>query len=469
MEGLLSLWNSVPHISEYRCIGRLFRLFGCHTHPPFDLVVQVHRVEGCTRYNSDLFIRFEWGRFFNETKVRRARKAGGILEFEERMNLSIRQCDNFFTVSLIELTRFKEEEIIALADVDIETISNPGGKMDKREVILTNRTDGERQHRGEITLHLALLKLEFELPREANPLLREALVNAQQEATATGTTFNQDWSRMAERERLACFAKVIEGELYVIRSPSMSTPAGERCCFFKAVEVREGRWEWCYWNSQKACLAGEPPRGRFPVLAISLVLPDKQDRDVFFVKYHTKQGPRDLFLRRKDRDRDVWSDGMYQFIEMLRLYLVENPPDIAPSAPIGTFRGAGTSSDTLENASSRTGFTDATSRNERANLMLRLESVRGSEGSAGGQRRNTCTFNETRALLQAEGALLSERAGGSIVDEAEEVYSKGNSTDRGGSTFHRNGTTMATESDNGSPTVPMPSALAEAMNRQMTR
>lgn len=56
-------------------------------------------------------------------------------------------------------------------------------------------------------------------------------------------------------------------------------------------------------------------------MAISLVLPDKYDRNTFYVRYHNHQGVHDLFFRRVDRDRNLWSDGLYEFIEKLREYL----------------------------------------------------------------------------------------------------------------------------------------------------
>ena len=71
--------------------------------------------------------------------------------------------------------------------------------------------------------------------------------------------------------------------------------------------------------------AGEKKKGGYSFLAISLVLPDKYDRNTFYVRYHNYQGVHDLFFRRVDRDRNLWSNGLYEFIERLREYLEKSP------------------------------------------------------------------------------------------------------------------------------------------------
>lgn len=71
--------------------------------------------------------------------------------------------------------------------------------------------------------------------------------------------------------------------------------------------------------------SGAKKKGGYSFLAISLVLPDKYDRNTFYVRYHNHQGVHDLFFRRVDRDRNLWSDGLYEFIEKLREYLEKSP------------------------------------------------------------------------------------------------------------------------------------------------
>ena len=71
--------------------------------------------------------------------------------------------------------------------------------------------------------------------------------------------------------------------------------------------------------------SGAKKKGGYSFLAISLVLPDKYDRNTFYVRYHNHQGVHDLFFRRVDRDRNLWSDGLYEFIERLREYLEKSP------------------------------------------------------------------------------------------------------------------------------------------------
>lgn len=57
-----------------------------------------------------------------------------------------------------------------------------------------------------------------------------------------------------------------------------------------------------------------------PLLSVTAVLRNDADgnRHQFFVRYVTRGGPRDLYLERIDRDRDVWVDGLYEFVQMVR-------------------------------------------------------------------------------------------------------------------------------------------------------
>ncbi|KAL8451852.1 hypothetical protein Emed_001732 [Eimeria media] len=155
------------------------------------------------------------------------------------------------------------------------------------------------------------------LPTAQSPLLQQAVLLAQQEAEAKKEPLNLDLASMGEKQRLVFFSKVLEGPLQrMAASGSAWTDL-----YFKAVETAKDKWEWCCWSSRQACYSDAAVVASYPFLAISLVLPDKSDKNVFYVRYHEKYKQHDLFFKRVDRSRDLWSDGLFEFIDKLRAYL----------------------------------------------------------------------------------------------------------------------------------------------------
>ncbi|KAL8453247.1 hypothetical protein Emag_001979 [Eimeria magna] len=155
------------------------------------------------------------------------------------------------------------------------------------------------------------------LPTAQSPLLQQAVLLAQQEAEAKKEPLNLDLASMGEKQRLVFFSKVLEGPLQ--RMAASGTAWTD--LYFKAVETAKDKWEWCCWTSRQACYSDAPVVASYPFLAISLVLPDKSDKNVFYVRYHEKYKQHDLFFKRVDRSRDLWSDGLFEFIDKLRAYL----------------------------------------------------------------------------------------------------------------------------------------------------
>ncbi|OEH76034.1 hypothetical protein cyc_01372 [Cyclospora cayetanensis] len=156
---------------------------------------------------------------------------------------------------------------------------------------------------------------------QMSPLIHQALLHAQYEAEGRGEPLKIDINSMSDLQRLRFFSKVLEGPLKLMSSIGGSWIP----LYFKATERRNGKWEWQYWDSKEECLSGAKKKGGYSFLAISLVLPDKYDRNTFYMRYHNHQGVHDLFFRRVDRDRNLWSNGLYEFIEKLREYLEKSP------------------------------------------------------------------------------------------------------------------------------------------------
>ncbi|KAL8435133.1 hypothetical protein Efla_006354 [Eimeria flavescens] len=301
----------IPHPSECSLIGLCFRRLGCHDHDKFDMLVEVHdimNVEG----NGQFSVELQAGRFFARTSQGEARKTK--VEIQERLTLHVRQCEREIHVRVLRHGVVGSEPIgecrikvkADLIDVGFPkrqsyTMMNEG-KACCKVILSFHRLDTAHVNLGEYQM---------------SPLIHQALLHAQYEAESRGEPLKLDINNMSDLQRLRFFSKVLEGPLKLMSSIGGSWVP----LYFKATERRSGKWEWQYWDSKEECLSGMKKKGGYSFLAISLVLPDKYDRNTFYVRYHNHQGVHDLFFRRVDRDRNLWSDGLYEFIEKLREYL----------------------------------------------------------------------------------------------------------------------------------------------------
>lgn len=63
----------------------------------------------------------------------------------------------------------------------------------------------------------------------------------------------------------------------------------------------------------------------YPFLSMSVVVADPTNRNCFYIKYHKDGNEFGLLLKKVDRDRDVWTDSIYEFIERSRDIYFKNP------------------------------------------------------------------------------------------------------------------------------------------------
>lgn len=136
-------------------------------------------------------------------------------------------------------------------------------------------------------------------------------------------------------------------------------------------------------------------------MAISLVLPDKYDRHCFYLRYHDMMGVHDLFFKRVDRDRNLWSDGLFEFIEKLREYLEKHPEATTAGMPSSS-RGAGDSGEKHKSKSSRKDDTTTASGEPGSSRVSTREgdgsrSPRGRSGEGGGRRGGKKDFHRHRS------------------------------------------------------------------------
>ncbi|PFH35778.1 transmembrane protein [Besnoitia besnoiti] len=307
--------KSIPHPSECALIGKVYRICGCHDHSKFDMLVEVHEIHNLSQ-SGKYYVELHAGRFDVRTGVCSAKK--GRVDIQERLSLHVRQVDSLVVV------RVKKQGLVSAEDFGDASIAVKSELLDagfpKRQPFLCQK-DGKTTCKVVLSFHrldTANVNLgDFQM----SPLLYQALLQAQYEAEARGETLHVDVYNMTDAERLRFLSKVLEGPLKQMGSLGGSW----KSFYFRAVERKNGKWEWQYWDSKDDCVSGVKKRGSYSFMAISLVLPDKHDRQCFYLRYHDTRGAHDLFFKRVDRDRNLWSDGLFEFIEKLREYLEKHP------------------------------------------------------------------------------------------------------------------------------------------------
>ncbi|KAF8822550.1 hypothetical protein IE077_003510, partial [Cardiosporidium cionae] len=300
-----------PHPSEIEVIGKAYLLCGCHNHEKFDILAEIHEIQQAP-LSSKCLVEVVCGRFDAQTQP--AKEKNGKCDVHERLSLHVRQCDNSLQIITYK-NGILSNELLGMINLNVVQDLIQQGFPKRRWYTLS------KEGRSTLRIQVSFHKLDTdnialgEIPM--SPLVQQALLHAQYEAESEGKKIDIDIEEMGELEQLRFFSKVLEGPLQKMKF------FGNRWenLYFKAVERSDGNWQWQYWNSKQSCQDGGDCLGALAFLAISLVLPDKYDRACFYVKYHDATGAHDIFLKRVDRDRNIWSEGLYEFIEKLRAFL----------------------------------------------------------------------------------------------------------------------------------------------------
>lgn len=306
---LLVIWKKIPHPAEFEFIGRWFRLAGWHKHLPYDLIFEFGYVQLSSKKPMDFYITVESGRFEESTQVCTSDAEGKINVFE-RVTIRLRQMDNacklfLFRRGTLGLTKTQVGQIIFTWDADLSAENFPRDKA-----YHWCSKDGKRTID---TLTMSLNRVEALRTKPLDPLDQMAIIEARKRGL--GVTTLDD---MPIEKRIEAYANCIEGPLDILRP--LKPP---KTFFFKAQRLKNGKYTWMIYPTREAMERKEKHTEHVPFLSISLVLADPSNRHQFYVKYLTKDGVRELFLRRVDRDRDLWSEGLYGFIEKYRAYLHE--------------------------------------------------------------------------------------------------------------------------------------------------
>mmetsp|Transcript_10705 Transcript_10705/g.25489 ORF Transcript_10705/g.25489 Transcript_10705/m.25489 type:complete len:368 (+) Transcript_10705:58-1161(+) len=150
---------------------------------------------------------------------------------------------------------------------------------------------------------------------------RDALLSARTDGSA-------DTARsLAGGDKLSVLAKVCSGPLQKTGFLGSSTEY-----YFKMEQIPGGKWLWSWWKDKKACDRSEEPKGSIPVLAITGIVPDER-RSQFVIRYRMKKNdPREIILKRVDRERDAWVESIRLFI---RQYREERARQQDPEAQLG--------------------------------------------------------------------------------------------------------------------------------------
>ncbi|KAH0477959.1 MAG: uncharacterized protein KVP18_001269 [Porospora cf. gigantea A] len=300
---IVLMWRRIPHPAEYECIGRPLRMTGIHKHLPYDLIFEIAFVKLSAMKTADYYITIECGRFDVSTQVTTL-DVDGKANFFERLTIRLRQMDDH-----VKLTLFRRG-VMGLSNTLVGTMQfnwEPDLAPDAfpRDKSYHWTKDGKR---SVDTVVMSLMKVSALNQKPANAVDQLAVIEARKRG--------KDISSLDEvppQERLQLYANCIEGPLEVLRP--LKPP---KAFYFKAQRLKSGKYSWMMYADREAAEAKTQHLDQVPLLSISLVLADPANRHQFYVKYLTKDGVKELFLKRIDRDRDLWSEGLYGFIEKYR-------------------------------------------------------------------------------------------------------------------------------------------------------
>ncbi|OII73107.1 uncharacterized protein cubi_02338 [Cryptosporidium ubiquitum] len=320
--GLLLIFRKyIPHPSEFFPFSWFFLKFGIHKHENFNLLLDI--LEGGDIPEPGKYsIRIKCGREVDDSSITTCsedvnKMANNLKKsfkccWKEKCIIFVRQRENYLFIELISHGTFTSS-VVGECRISIMDIID--AKFPKK---VTYSIQKDRKVAAKLLLSFYRISANI-IVDDTNPVLFQAMINLQTDADISGNkSIYADFDKMSEKEQLVFFSKALQGNLYYLENGNKDKL---RMFYFRAVEVTFNRWEWCYWASEGDYLKGSSRLGGYPFLAMSVVIPDKTDRDQIYIKYHDLYGIHDLFFKTIEIDRDVWSEAIYEFIERLRSYL----------------------------------------------------------------------------------------------------------------------------------------------------
>ncbi|CDR97233.1 hypothetical protein, conserved [Babesia bigemina] len=302
----------IPHPSECGCIGSLYRITGLHSHDSFDFILEIHEAVGGVG-SGNYFFEVEAGRMKYRTQTLPAKD--GQLQVHEKLKVHVRQCDDTVVVNLYRSQLLRSDQCGELKfSVEQDLMAPKPAKRRWFTMVHQNRT----ATRVKVSIYCMSDEM---ASRNLSALTLQAIVESQQDGSNLEEELVEELENMDDYAKLRFYSKVLSGPL-----KKMNT-FGQKWTtyYFKPLEISAGNWEWCVWNSIEDYNAGLEAIEAYPFLAMSVVLADPTNAACFYVKYHKDGNDFGILLKRIDRNRDLWSDSLYEFIEKTREVYFRTP------------------------------------------------------------------------------------------------------------------------------------------------
>lgn len=296
----------IPHPTEFALIGCCFLRGGCHEHEAMNIIIEVHDAENVP-IGGAVYAYAEAGRF--DVQSGSAKVKDKRAEIFERMNLHVRQKDPDLTLSLWQKGLVGS---VSLGTVKLNLVRDIINRDWPQEQWYTIEKDGRMTCRVKLSFHRVDAY-------NATPLLEYALIKANRAALERGEPVPAqiDFESLEPTEQLNFLSSVLEGPLKVMGS------FGWKSLYFKPTCKTPGRWFWRGWKDKQEAVGNvKKPTMSIPLFAVTKVVSDKRNRQQFIVSWrHSDGSDETLLFNRVDRDRDIWSEGLYEFVKRLHIYL----------------------------------------------------------------------------------------------------------------------------------------------------
>ncbi|UKJ87851.2 hypothetical protein MACJ_000291 [Theileria orientalis] len=302
------VYKSIPTPSDYEPMATFCYYSGIHNHREFHLLINISDIEG-DFLKRQCCIELEVGEFRIPATAIPVSKEGTLRNILCRASVRVRMCDSQVNLNIYRkqvLTKLLVSKLTLDVDRDILAKKFPQNSW----YTLYNKSTKVGR------IRISFYKVNNSLNVIDNVVLQQAILCANDHINSGAelkiNILHPDIMLQAERLVLLSFS--LEGPLIAKENYA------SQMRYFKTYQ-KGGKWYWSFWNSKPECRANRRPQGSVYLLSISTILKHPTDYTVFYVKYHTKDGPRNLFFKTVDRSRDIWTDSLYMFIHSMRDYI----------------------------------------------------------------------------------------------------------------------------------------------------
>ncbi|CRG98771.1 conserved Plasmodium protein, unknown function [Plasmodium relictum] len=328
----------IPHISENKHIGQIYRFLNIHKYESFSVIIEIHHInlkfsdDEKKKYIIHLKIgnRYAYTHYYKEYQNK--------IHIEERKNMLVKQNNNVLRIEVykkgtLKNTFFGSSDIHIYNDIIKKLFPNNiyFNLVNKNQIVANislsfhyiNLNCIKKDDQIYTSLFIETI-ISVQKSQNKNNKKIEELINEGKEhfeaikETDVSLNIYKNISSLAIEDKIHLFCKNLNG--YLLYSNYYVKRYYYKYYFY--LHFFKGKFYWCYYNDETDALVDNNRIDYIRLEYVVNVYSDVYNHKYFYIKYKKKNEKKEnyLYLKTVDKDRNIWINVIHDFIILINNY-----------------------------------------------------------------------------------------------------------------------------------------------------